>query len=120
MDYWGKHLVLDVKGCNISRAQDPNYITYFTKELVRLIEMVPFGEPQLTHFADGTDKSGWTVIQLIETSSIVGHFLDHNGDLYLDVFSCKDFDENRVTEFVQLCFGPERVKSEIIFRDSNK
>ena len=120
MQYWGKHLVADVKACNISRATDPEYIRWFTKELVRMIEMVPHGEPQVVHFADGTDLAGWTLIQLIETSSIIGHFLDHNGDLYLDVFSCKDFEEQRVMNTLEHFFSPDEIKSQIVIRDARK
>jgi hypothetical protein len=118
MDYWGKHLIIDAKGCDLQRANDPEYIKHFTKELVRLIEMVPYGEPQLVHFADGTDKAGWTVIQLIETSNITGHFLDHNGDLYLDVFSCKDYSEHIVISALRTFFSPGEIKHQVIMRDA--
>jgi len=118
MSYWGYHLMLDVKGCEIQRATDPEYISHFTKDLVRLIEMVPYGEPQLVHFADGTDKSGWTVSQLIETSNIMGHFLDINGDLYMDIFSCKDFEEARVVKALEEHFKPEKIKSRFFRRQA--
>lgn len=120
MHSWGKHLILDVKGCNIQRATDPEYIKYFTKELVRTIQMVAFGEPQVVHFADGTDLAGWTVIQLIETSNIIGHFCDINGDLYLDIFSCKDFDETQAVDLVEKCFVPENIKLQVHYRDARQ
>ena len=118
MSYWGYHLMLDVKGCEIQRATDPEYIKHFTKELVRLIEMVPYGEPQLVHFADNTEKAGWTVIQLIETSNIMSHFLDINGDLYMDIFSCKDFEEARVVKALEEHFKPEKIKSRFFRRQA--
>ena len=64
--------------------------------------------------------TGWTVVQLIETSNICGHFVDENGDFYLDVFSCKDFNENIVTDYIQQCFVPETIKSEVFLRDARK
>ena len=118
MQSWGKHLIIDAKGCFPGRVQDPEYIRHFTKELVRQIEMVPFGEPQVVHFADGTDLAGWTMIQLIETSSIMGHFLDVSGDLYLDVFSCKDFEEQRVIDALEHFFSPDEIKHQVIMRDA--
>ena len=118
MDGWGKHLVLDVMGCDITKANDPEYIKQFTKELVKLIDMKPFGEPQVVHFADGGDKAGWTMIQLIETSNIMGHFLDHNGDLYLDVFSCKDFDPLVVVEALNKWFSPGKIGFHVLKRDA--
>jgi S-adenosylmethionine/arginine decarboxylase-like enzyme len=116
MEPWGHHLILDVKACQIDRAKDPEYIKHFVKDLVRLIEMVPYGEPQVVHFADGTDKAGWTVIQLIETSNIMGHFLDDSGDLYLDVFSCKDFEAQVVIKAVNEFFKPQKIRQRRLWR----
>jgi S-adenosylmethionine/arginine decarboxylase-like enzyme len=118
MNHWGKHLTLDVKGCDKTRVTDPGYISEFTKKLVQRIDMVPYGEPQLVHFADGTEKAGWTVIQLIQTSNIMGHFLDINGDLYLDVFSCKEFKEEIVIETLKEYFAPEQIQTNVIYRDA--
>jgi S-adenosylmethionine/arginine decarboxylase-like enzyme len=116
MSSWGYHLILDVKACHIGKATDSDYIGKFVKHLVKMIDMVPYGEPQVVHFADNTDKAGWTVIQLITTSSIVGHFLDDSGDLYLDVFSCKDFDEDVVKQVLTNYFEPESIKTTFIRR----
>ena len=72
-------------------------------------------------FAEGSlDKAGWTMIQLIETSNIMGHFLDHNGDLYLDIFSCKDYNEQLVIDLLKQCFSPGEIKSQVLLRDARK
>ena len=120
MQHWGKHLIIDAQGCDIQRVTDPEYIKHFTKELVRQIQMVAYGEPQVVHFADGTDLAGWTMIQLIETSCITGHFLDHNGDLYLDVFSCKTFEEQVVIDLLKEFFSPGEIKFQVVMRDARK
>ena len=55
--------------------------------------MVASGEPNIKHFAThNEDAAGYSLVQLIETSSITGHFVDKNGDCYIDIFSCKAFD----------------------------
>jgi len=118
MSSWGYHLVLDVRACKIDKATDANHISNFIKELVIKIDMVPYGEPQLVHFADHTEKAGWTVIQLIETSSIVGHFLDDSGDLYLDVFSCKNFDESTVRDLIKVYFEPANIHATHLTRQA--
>jgi len=118
MNYWGYHSILDVSNCNIAKATDPSHITKFVKELVKKIDMVPYGEPQVVHFADNTEKAGWTVIQLIETSSIVGHFLDINGDLYLDVFSCKPYDNEIIVEMLNEWFEPEKIVTTFLKRQA--
>jgi len=118
MNFWGKHAVIDVLGCDLAKAKDPVIIADFVQELVREIKMVPYGAPQLVHFADNTEKAGWTVIQLIETSSIVGHFLDLNGDLYLDVFSCKDYDTKTVKKVIERFFSPKNIDIRTLYRDA--
>jgi len=119
MEYWGKHLIANVKGCDIKKAKDPNYIREFTKELVKEIKMKAWGEPTIIHFGEG-DLGGWTVTQLIETSNIMGHFIDHNGDLYLDVFSCKDFNEDVVVDMLKSWFNPEDINTVVLLRDARK
>jgi S-adenosylmethionine/arginine decarboxylase-like enzyme len=118
MKYWGQSAIVNVKACEINRARDPVYIRDFVKQLVKEIDMIPHGEPQVVHFADNTEKAGWTVIQLITTSSIVGHFLDINGDLYLDVFSCKSFEPATVRKVIDDFFSPENIDIRMVFRDA--
>lgn len=104
--YWGYHLILDCHAGDISKVTDPEHIKKFSQDLVKRIDMIAYGEPQIVHFADHCpDKAGWTLIQLIETSNICGHFLDDSGDLYLDVFSCKEFEDTTVIECLQEYFS---------------
>ena len=116
---WGYHTILDCHGCDPQSIREGGNIENFAKELVEKIDMVAFGGPLLVHFGKD-DKKGFTLVQLIETSNICGHFVDENGDFYLDVFSCKDFNENIVTDYIQQCFIPENIKSEVFLRDARK
>jgi S-adenosylmethionine/arginine decarboxylase-like enzyme len=77
--------------------------------------MVPYGKPQIVMFGSG-NKKGYTLVQLIETSNITGHFVEETNDLYLDVFSCKKFDINTVGAIVKMHFSPEHIKSTYLER----
>ncbi len=103
--FWGYHYMMNAI-CDISKITDGQVIADFTKELVKAIDMVAYGEPQIVHFAahDAT-KGGYTLIQLIETSNIAAHFVDATGEMYLDVFSCKNFDHTSVVDVVDKYFG---------------
>ena len=90
-DYWGYHLILDASGCDHDAIATREVVYDFTKELVTAIDMVAYGEPQIVHFGSG-NKEGFTLVQLIETSNICAHFVNQDGHMYLDVFSCKPFD----------------------------
>jgi S-adenosylmethionine/arginine decarboxylase-like enzyme len=115
MRAWGKHLILDLRSCNRLLITCPNNIVAFSKDLVQRIDMIPYGEPTVKHFGSG-NKTGYTLVQLIETSNITGHFCDESGDAYLDVFSCKDFHEKDVIDSVRKYFNPRDLSSTTLFR----
>jgi len=96
---WGKHLILDAGKCAPRLIRDPRVIDNFARTLVKRIDMVPYGDPQVVLFGSG-NKKGYTLVQLIETSNITAHFVEENNSMYLDVFSCKDFDPSVVQETV--------------------
>ena len=47
MAFWGYHLTLDCAGCDADAIRSHETIYRFTKQLVRDIDMVPYGEPQI-------------------------------------------------------------------------
>jgi S-adenosylmethionine/arginine decarboxylase-like enzyme len=121
MDYWGYHLLLDCRGTPVELIKERGYLVNFVKTLVKAIDMEAYGEPILEHFAThDPDKAGWSLLQLIETSNISGHFVDKNGNFYLDVFSCKPFDSADVIEVVNEFFNPEKIKMRFLVRDADK
>jgi S-adenosylmethionine decarboxylase len=118
-EYWGYHLILDCKQCDIDRITDRSVVASFVKTLVKRIDMKAFGEPIIEHFADhDLDKAGFSLLQLIETSSITGHFVNKTGDAYLDVFSCKPFDIELTKEVVIEFFNPTKIKTFYLTRQA--
>ena len=114
---WGKHLVLDAAGCSSKRIGSAVVIKNFTNELVRRIDMKAYGDPQIVMFGTG-NKKGYTLIQLIETSNIAAHFVEENNTMYLDVFSCKDFDAEVVKEVVSEYFDAQSFSSRVLLRQA--
>lgn len=98
-------MILDASTCIGPKIRCPKNITNFTKALVHKIDMIPYGEPQVVKFGSG-NKAGYTLVQLIETSNICAHFVDETSDMYLDVFSCKQFNPLDVEAMVGLYFSP--------------
>jgi S-adenosylmethionine decarboxylase len=117
MKYWGYHLVANFGNCNPKMIRCAQNITSFAKTLVKKIDMVPFGEPQVQHFGHG-NKAGFTLVQLIETSNICAHFVEETNDIYLDVFSCKNFDKIDVHHMVQVFFEPSSAQMMLINRQA--
>ena len=55
-------------------------------------------------------------VQLIQTSAISLHTNDQSRDLYLDVFSCKEFKEEDVLKVVNEFFAPETTTPHMVYR----
>src|SRR5262245_33120493 len=116
---WGQHLIIDVAGGKFEAIRSENVIRRFSRELIEAINMKAYREPLMAHFAHHLPKAtGWTLVQLIETSSITGHFCDNTGDAYFDIFSCQEFDVQTVLDLVEGTFAPRHMQSTVLFRQA--
>lgn len=113
---WGYHLVLDCHSCDADSIKNDENIINFAKELVETIDMVAYGEPLVIHFGKD-DKAGYTLVQLIETSNICGHFAEDTNNAYLDVFSCKPYEQDAVVATVEKFFKPKNIDIRFMERD---
>jgi S-adenosylmethionine/arginine decarboxylase-like enzyme len=117
--YWGYHLILDCQGCDRSKIGSRQNLIDFVKALVIEIDMKAYGEPVVEHFAThDPGKAGFSLVQLIETSSITGHFVDKNGDAYIDIFSCKPFDIATAKSVITHYFSPRQIKTFYLTRQA--
>ncbi|MDP8242490.1 MAG: S-adenosylmethionine decarboxylase [Candidatus Hinthialibacter antarcticus] len=112
--YYGKHLIASFKRCT-QNITDKQAISDFLHQLAVDIDMKPFGQPIVERFGEGIEI-GISGVQLIETSAITVHTNDMARDLYLDVFSCKDFDPDEVLRFVNDRFSPEDETYKVLLR----
>lgn len=121
MAYWGFHLLLDCAELNHDAITSHDTIYNFTKQLVADIDMVAYGEPQIVNFGSG-NKAGYTLVQLIETSNICAHFVPDDGmggnAMYLDVFSCKEYNDGVVIDLVKEYFGAKYVRPNYLTRQA--
>lgn len=103
---YGWQLTADLHGCALDRISSPEVVLEFCRRLMPKIQMRPFGEPWVRRFGKPSSPAcGLTLIQPIETSSLVVHFSDELRSLYLDLFSCKRFSPNDVVVFTSEFFG---------------
>ena len=118
---WGYHLILDCAGCDQKAITNPEMLRDRVKDLVNEIDMVAFGEPQVLHFGHNERHlEGWTVIQLIETSNIIAHFNDHTQEGYIDIFSCKTFNDNDAVAQVEKYFNPLKIRKTFLTRQADR
>lgn len=119
---YGYELIMDLHGCNASKFNRKALKSFF-KELCDLIEMqrcelhfwddvgVPVEEQQTSPHTKGT-----SAVQFILTSSIVIHTLDLMEAVYINIFSCKYFDETKALEFTKDWFESNDINSHYIKR----
>ena len=113
---WGWHLVLNLYDCKPDLITSAEVIRRFVIELCELIKMRRFGDPTLVNFGDEPRVAGYSLVQLIETSNICGHFANESNAAYLDIFSCKAFDPQVATDFCVATFEAKEVKGVFISR----
>lgn len=98
---WGIASSVDIYNCDPDIIRDADAIRRFVVELCDLIEMKRFGETQVVHFGEDERVAGYSMVQLIETSLISGHFANLTNAVYLDVFSCKPYLPEKVQLFAE-------------------
>ena len=119
---YGKELILDLHKCNPKKF-NRRALAKFFRELCDLIDMercelfwwddygLPPEERQTEPHLKGT-----SAVQFIMTSNITIHTLDIMGNVYLNIFSCKDFDAKKATNFCRKFFEGKAVKATVIDR----
>ncbi len=116
-DAFGWELILDLYNCNSKKVRSRENIRSFILQLCEILDVKRYGDPWVERFGHGQLKTfGYTVVQIIETSSIVIHFSELYNSVYLEIFSCKQFDPVKITEFCRRFFEAETVKQHLLER----
>lgn len=97
-EFWGLSMSLDLLECEPSRLRDADFLEEFAIRLCDAIGMKRYGPVQLVHFGSG-ELLGYSMVQLIETSCITGHFAEASNSAFLDIFSCAAYAPMFVADF---------------------
>lgn len=112
--WWGKRMLIDFGGCDPAVIRNPTKMNLIITRLVARIGMQAYGPAQMQHFGED-DKAGWTIQQLITTSNIDFHANDESNSVFINLFSCKNFDENLALVFLAAAFGAAAHRSQTIY-----
>ena len=114
---FGLELLINLYGCNELKIRSRKKILKFVTQLISILGIRKFGDPIIERFGLRCEKTvGYTVVQLLEMSSIVGHFSEASNSVYLDIFSCKSFDIDIVTCFCRDFFNASEVENHVLER----
>lgn len=117
-DQYGMELVMDLYGCDLKKISDGEHIKKYLIELIdNVIEMKRFGDMWVEHFGhENPITAGYSMLQMIETSCVTGHFSEHKKSAYINVFSCKWFDMEAAAEFTKKWFGAKEINRRLLDR----
>ncbi len=93
----------------------PQPIKKFIREIIKVIKMKAYGPVYIDRFGIGMLK-GYSAMQFIETSSITVHCDEPDRRVFIDIFSCKNFNPKKAAEFSKKYFIASRMKSTTLVR----
>lgn len=108
---YGKELILDIHDCDISKFNRLDIEAYLVELCDDVIDMEranihwwDYEDPE-EHAAALPHLKGTSCVQFIMTSTIVIHTLEDLKKVFINIFSCKDFDAERAANFTSNYFG---------------
>ena len=114
---YGYELIMDLYECDISIISSKKKLQEYIDRLCKLIRMKKYGKTWIPYFGEKRPHTkGYSLIQLIETSSITGHFSEEKKSAYINLFSCKPYNAEKAKNFTKSFFKAKRMKSRLIIR----
>jgi len=96
---WGIQSAIDIHGCDPQLIRDAEHVRQFAVDLSDHIQMKRFGETVVVDFGENERVAGFSLVQLIETSLISGHFVNLSNNAHIDIFSCAFYEPAEAAEF---------------------
>ena len=109
----GKHIILDF-ACSDKNMNNTKYIYKLLNGLVNIIHMKKLTEPIVKN--GKPYLQGVSGIIMIETSHCSIHTFIKEKRINMDVYSCKDFNENSILDYLNRQFNSLKLLSKNILR----
>lgn len=117
---FGPHLMLDCYGCDRSKLKDTKFILKFLNDTPNKLGMHIIKKPSIVSYDYNPktwDNGGVSAVVIIAESHISIHtFPDNNGFMSLDMFSCKEFDIEKVISIINKEFHPKMIEKNLVMR----
>lgn len=114
--WWGRSASIDLHGCDAKLIKEPKEIRRFVREICSLIKMKRVGATLVKRFGHGNLRE-YSMMQFIETSSIIAHFDEIGKRAFIDVFSCKTFEPKKAAQFCKEFFKAKSFEEHVEERD---
>jgi S-adenosylmethionine/arginine decarboxylase-like enzyme len=122
---YGKELILDIHDCDVSKFNRKDIEAYLVELCDDVIDMQRADlhwwdyedEDQEDYDAAPSHLKGTSCVQFITTSDIVIHSLDDLKKIFINIFSCKDFNSIETSLFTEKFFGGKIAKMNVFTRE---
>jgi len=115
--FFGPHLTLDLNKCNVDKLSDYRFIFNLLNELPEKIGMTKITQPYVFPYNGLVpEDSGITGVVIIAESHISIHTFEQKSYVFIDLFSCKDFDVEFAKNYFINAFESEDAEINIIQR----
>mgnify|MGYP001573844853 FL=1 len=101
--WWGRSASVDLHHCDPKLVKSPAAIRRFVRQLTKELKMHRVGPTEIKRFGHGKLR-GYSMMQFIETSTIIAHFDENGNRAFLDIFSCKTYSVKKVAQFCKKYF----------------
>ncbi len=109
----GTHLMVDGKCRNKELISDTGKLSVLLEKLAEETGMKIITQPIVVK---GTARDGITGIMVIEESHIAIHTFTEFNLVWIDIFSCKEFDTERIVEYLRKEFRFDSFRKKVLVR----
>ena len=114
---YGQELILDLIDCDPKIIRSKKKILEYSNKLCNLIKVKKYGKPIIERFALHLDYvAGYSLVQLIESSLVSGHFSELWNKAFINIFSCNSFNSKKAADFTKKFFHAKKIRKRIIIR----
>lgn len=105
---FGLEASIDLHQCDPQKMNLESLLA-FVREMIEIADMTAHGEPVVWDATESDELhiKGFSILQLIKTSSIVVHTMDKTNLICVNLFSCKPFDPMVIFNFAKAFFNTE-------------
>lgn len=112
---YGQELIMDLHDCDPEILRSKKKISEYSDRICKLIKVKKYGRAIVKRFGTGF-IAGFSLVQLIETSLVSGHFSEQWNSAYINIFSCKPFNYKLAKDFTKKFFKAKKTKNKLIIR----
>ncbi|MAF50454.1 MAG: adenosylmethionine decarboxylase [Nanoarchaeota archaeon] len=116
IDGQGNHLMLEGYGGDLDKLNDKNLISNVLENLPGMVKLTKISDSLVVE-CDAKEESGISGAVLMAESHISIHTYPKKNFMVADVFSCKEFDVDKVLEFLKNSFGFEKINKKLVVRE---